>query len=75
MASRSKRVTAEDRVDVDTGKVFGRYQLWLTRQPLATRTRHAYTAQVEGFLAWLAGSEDGGAALVEPTGLCTVIPV
>ena len=65
MASRSKRVTAEDRVDIDAGKVFGRYQRWLARQPLAGRTRDAYSAQVHGFVYWLAGSEHGGAALIE----------
>ena len=65
MAGRSKRVTAEDRVAVDAGKVSARYQRWLARQPLAERTRDAYLAQVEGFVAWLAGSEHGGAALAE----------
>ncbi len=42
MAGRSKRVTAEDRVAVDAGKVSARYQRWLARQPLAERTRDAY---------------------------------
>jgi site-specific recombinase XerD len=65
MATRSKRVTAENRVDVDAGKACGRYERWLARQPLASRTRDAYAAQVHGFVAWLAGSEHGGAALVE----------
>src|SRR5664280_2224419 len=36
------------------------------RQPLAGRSRDAYLAQMRGFLTWLAGSEHGGAALVEP---------
>ena len=53
-------------MDVDTGKECGRYERWLARQPLASRTRDAYAAQVHGFVAWLAGSEHGGAALVEP---------
>jgi hypothetical protein len=65
MVSCSKRVTAENRVDVDAGKVCGPYERWLARQPLAGRTRDAYAAQVHGFVAWLAGSEHGGAALVE----------
>ena len=65
MPSGSKRVTAEDRVDVDAPKVLGRYERWLARQPLADRTRDAYLAQVHGFVDWLAGSEHGGAALTE----------
>jgi integrase/recombinase XerC len=65
MASRSKRVTAENRVDVDAPKVCGRYERWLARQPLAGRTRDAYAAQGTRFVDWLAGSEHGGAALVE----------
>ena len=65
MASRAKRVTAQDREDVNAKAVRARYQRWLTRQPLAQRTRDAYAAQVAGFVAWLAGSEHGGAALAE----------
>jgi len=65
MASRSKRVTVADRVEVDATKVLGGYQRWLARQPLAGRTRDAYCAQVHGFVDWLAASEHGGAALVE----------
>lgn len=57
-----------DRVDVDAGKVFGRYERWLARQPLDGRTRDAYSAQGRGFVDWLAGSEHGGAALVEAHG-------
>jgi integrase/recombinase XerC len=53
-------------VDVDALKVSGRYERWLARQPLAGRTRDAYTAQVHSFVDWLAGSEHGGAALTEP---------
>ncbi|MDQ6783075.1 MAG: tyrosine-type recombinase/integrase [Actinomycetota bacterium] len=66
MPSRSKRVTGEDRVDVDVHQVRARYERWLARQPLAGRTRDAYTAQVHSFVDWLAGSEHGGAALAEP---------
>ena len=62
MPSRSKRVTAENQVHPDAGKVLGRYERWLARQPLASRTRDAYSAQVRGFVNWLAGSEHGGAA-------------
>ena len=65
MPSRSKRVTAENQVHLDAGKVLGRYERWLARQPLASRTRDAYSAQVRGFVNWLAGSEHGGAALIE----------
>ena len=65
MASRAKRVTAQDRTDINAKAVAARYQRWLTRQPLAQRTRDAYAAQVDGFVAWLAGSEHGGAALAE----------
>ncbi len=66
MLSRSKRVTAEDRVDVDAGKVLGRCERWLARQPLASRTRGTYSSQVHAFVDWLASSEHGGAALTEP---------
>lgn len=52
MAPRSKRVTAEGRLDIDAGKVSARYERWLGRQPLAERTREAYSAQVHGFVDW-----------------------
>jgi integrase/recombinase XerC len=35
------------------------------RQPLATRSRDAYLAQVRGFVTWLAGSEHGAQALAD----------
>jgi len=66
VASRPKRVTDAERVEVDATKVLGSYERWLARQPLANRTREAYTAQVRGFMDWLAASEHGGAALTEP---------
>lgn len=42
------------------------YDGWLTRQPLAARTRDAYLAQVRDFVTWLAGSEHGARALGDP---------
>lgn len=47
-------------------RVLAGYRRWLDRQPLAQRTRDAYAAQVREFLAWLADSEHGPAALSEP---------
>jgi integrase/recombinase XerC len=46
--------------------VLATYADWLKRQPLATRSREAYLAQVRAFLDWLAGSEHGPQALVDP---------
>ena len=51
-----------DEVDVDAA--VGDYDGWLTRQPLAARTRDAYLAQARDFVTWLAGSEHGARALV-----------
>ena len=53
-----------DEVDVDA--VLGDYDGWLTRQPLAARTRDAYLAQARDFVTWLAGSEHGVRALGDP---------
>lgn len=53
-----------DEVDVDA--VLGDYDGWLTRQPLAARTRDAYLAQARDFVTWLAGSEHGARALSYP---------
>ncbi|HXZ74722.1 MAG TPA: tyrosine-type recombinase/integrase [Streptosporangiaceae bacterium] len=51
---------------VDVELVLAGYRRWLARQPLAKRTRDAYAAQVHGFLVWLVGSsEHGAAALAE----------
>lgn len=49
------------RVDV----VLAEYGQWLSRQPLAKRSREAYRAQVTGFVEWLATSQHDGAALSE----------
>jgi integrase/recombinase XerC len=51
-----------DEVEVDA--VLGDYDGWLTRQPLAARTRDAYRAQARDFVTWLAASEHGARALV-----------
>ena len=53
-----------DELDVDA--VLAGYDGWLTRQPLAARTRAAYLAQVRDFVTWLAGSEHGARALGDP---------
>ena len=53
-----------DELDVDA--VLAGYDVWLTRQPLAARTRDAYLAQVRDFVTWLAGSEHGAGALGDP---------
>ena len=53
-----------DEVDVDAA--VGDYDGWLTRQPLAARTRDAYLAQARDFVTWLAGSEHGARALADP---------
>jgi len=53
-----------DELDVDA--VLVGYDGWLTRQPLAARTRDAYLAQVRDFVTWLAGSEHGARALGDP---------
>jgi hypothetical protein len=51
---------------VDVEGVLAGYRRWLARLPLAARTREAYVAQVRGFLVWLAGpSEHGAAALAQ----------
>ena len=54
----------DDEVDVDAA--VGGYDGWLTRQPLSARIRDAYLAQVRDFVTWLAGSEHGARALVDP---------
>ena len=53
----------EGRDEVDVDAVLGGYDGWLTRQPLAARTRDAYLAQVGDFVTWLEGSEHGARAL------------
>ena len=39
------------------------YVMWLDRQPLASRSREAYRAQVGAYLRWLNKAEDSGEAL------------
>ena len=41
------------------------YVEWLSRQPLATRSKEAYRAQVEAYLRWLGTQESSEAALRE----------
>ena len=65
MAARAKGPEQEPPA-LDPVRALARYERWLARQPLAQRTREAYAAQVRGYLAWLAGSARGAAALVEP---------
>src|SRR5664279_2698014 len=65
MTRRTGRVDRAAREAVDAVGVLARYERWLGRQPLAERTRAAYTAQVRGFVSWLAASEHGAAALSE----------
>lgn len=58
---------------MDADAVLATYAAWLKRQPLASRSRDAYLAQVRGFVTWLAGSEHGAEALTDPhvrTGRC-----
>jgi len=52
--------------DVSVDAVLAGYESWLKSQPLAARSREAYLAQVREFVTWLAGSEHGGQALVDP---------
>jgi len=66
MAARAKKAAPTEREGVDAEAVLATYAAWLKRQPLATRSRDAYLAQVRGFLTWLAGSEHGPQALTEP---------
>jgi site-specific recombinase XerD len=66
MAGRSKKAVAPEPEGVDAEAVLAAYAVWLKRQPLATRSRDAYLAQVRSFLMWLAGSEHGPEALVDP---------
>lgn len=66
MAGRTKKASPREPEGVDAGAVLATYAGWLKRQPLATRSRDAYLAQVRAFLTWLAGSEHGPQALVDP---------
>ena len=66
MAARAKKTAPKGPEGVDAEAVLASYAGWLKRQPLATRSRDAYLAQVRAFLTWLAGSEHGPLALADP---------
>jgi site-specific recombinase XerD len=66
MAARAKKAAPRAPDGIDAEAVLATYAGWLKRQPLATRSREAYLAQVRAFLTWLAGSEHGPQALVDP---------
>lgn len=66
MAARAKKAAPREPEGVNAGAVLVSYAGWLKRQPLATRSRDAYLAQVRAFLTWLAGSEHGSGALADP---------
>ena len=66
MAARATKAAPREPGDVDAQAVLATYAGWLKRQPLATRSREAYLAQVRAFLTWLAGSEHGPRALIDP---------
>jgi hypothetical protein len=66
MATRAKKAAGRRPEGVEAEAVLAAYADWLKRQPLATRSREAYLAQVRAFLNWLAGSEHGPQALVDP---------
>lgn len=66
MAARAKRAARREPKGIEAEATLATYAGWLKRQPLATRSREAYLAQVRAFLHWLAGSEHGPQALVDP---------
>jgi hypothetical protein len=66
MAARAKKAAPRQPEGVDAETVLASYAGWFKRQPLATRSREAYLAQVRAFLTWLAGSEHGPQALADP---------
>lgn len=63
MPTRSKR---SEQAALDAETVLGRYVESLDRQPLATRTRGAYRAQVRSYVSWLVASGRGPTALSDP---------
>ena len=65
MAARAKKAAPREE-GVEAEAALATYAGWLKRQPLATRSREAYLAQVRAFLNWLADSEHGPQALVDP---------
>jgi site-specific recombinase XerD len=66
MATRSRKVPGAARDEVAAAPVLASFRRWLSRQPLAERSRDAYLAQVTGFVTWLAGSRHGAVALSDP---------
>ena len=66
MVTRARKGAGEPVEPVDARAVLARYRRWLGRQPLASRTRQVYLAQVTAYVQWLAGGEHGAAALREP---------
>jgi len=66
VAARAKKTALREPEGVEAEAALATYAGWLKRQPLATRSREAYLAQVRAFLTWLAGSEHGPQALVDP---------
>ena len=62
MATRSKR---SEQTALDAEAVLARYGESLDQQPLATRTRGAYRAQVRSYVAWLVASGRGPTALTD----------
>jgi site-specific recombinase XerD len=66
VAARAKKAAPREPEGVEAEAALATYADWLKRQPLATRSREAYLAQVRAFLNWLAGSEHGPEALVDP---------
>ena len=66
MTARAKKAAPREPEGVKAEAALATYADWLKRQPLATRSREAYLAQVRAFLNWLAGSEHGRQALVDP---------
>lgn len=50
---------------MEAGTAYEAYTVWLDRQPLASRSREAYRAQVGSYLRWLADTGDPEAALTQ----------
>ena len=65
MAGRAKKAATSTPDVLDPEVTLKEYVRWLKRQPLSERSRGAYRAQVRAFLAWLASSEHGAAALAQ----------
>lgn len=63
MAASSQQTTGGA---VDAESLVVTFEAWLAGRPLAERSRHAYRAQVAGFVAWLARSGFDAEALSDP---------